>query len=509
MPQKIRVRFAPSPTGPLHIGGVRTALYNYLFAKKSNGTFILRIEDTDQSRYVPGAEDYIHQSLEWLGLTVEEGPEIGGEYGPYRQSERKDIYKKYVDQLVEAGKAYYAFDTPEELTAARESGDSQHHFKYDASTRMEMRNSLTLSEDDVQDLLKKKTPYTVRLLVEPNQKVSFSDEIREEVEFDSTELDDKVLLKADGLPTYHLANVVDDHLMEISHVIRGEEWLSSTAHHVLLYRAFGWEDTMPAFAHLPLILKPSGKGKLSKRDGKKLDVPVFLLHWQGESEEETFKGFDDYGFYPPAVFNFLALLGWSPGDNQEILSREECIKLFDLHHVVKSGSKFDYDKARWFNQQYMIDSPVTEQWSYLKNSFDQTDYDSLSDEKLKEAFDLMKERAMTYADIWEEGKFLFSDDYDFDQKDWDKRYKPLLRDTFLLLFDRIENMSSFTADAIKNTVIEFMSENDLSFGQTLPILRLATTGTTKGPDIFSTMSYLGLEKTTRRLDDCVKEHFTR
>ncbi|RME93486.1 MAG: glutamate--tRNA ligase, partial [Bacteroidetes bacterium] len=350
----VRVRFAPSPTGALHIGGVRTALYNYLLAKKLGGTFILRIEDTDQTRYVPGAEAYILEALDWLGLTPDEGPGFGGAYGPYRQSERQAQYLKYAQELVASGRAYYAFDTPEELEAQRELAKAagKHSFKYDAQSRGQLRNSLSLPKAEVEALLADGVPYTIRLLVEPGQTVVIEDLVRGSVSFQTDELDDKVLLKADGMPTYHLANIVDDHLMKISHVIRGEEWLPSTAHHVLLYRAFGWEDTMPAFAHLPLILKPTGKGKLSKRDGLKLGIPVFPLAWKGDTPEDSFMGFREFGFDPAAVLNFLALLGWNPGTDQEIFSLDELIAAFSIEKIGKAGARFDFDKAKWFNQQY-------------------------------------------------------------------------------------------------------------------------------------------------------------
>ena len=351
---KIRLRFAPSPTGALHIGGLRTALYNYLLAKRHEGTFILRIEDTDQTRYVDGAEKYIMDALKWCGIVPDESPVLGGEHGPYRQSERKAIYRPYAERLVREGKAYYAFDTPEEWAAKRnelqEAGN--HSPKYDASVRGQMKTSLAMSENELEAKLNTGSPHVIRLMVPENEEVLVEDRIRGQVRFETNVLDDKVLLKTDGMPTYHLANIVDDHLMEISHVIRGEEWLSSTAHHILLYQAFGWEP--PVFAHLPLILKPSGKGKLSKRDGKKLGIPVFPLSWMGETEEDSFTGFKEYGFLPEAAINFLALLGWNSGTDQEIFDMQELVKVFALDQVGKSGARFDFEKAKWFNQQYLI-----------------------------------------------------------------------------------------------------------------------------------------------------------
>jgi len=338
----IRVRFAPSPTGALHIGGVRTALYNYLLAKKHNGTFILRIEDTDQTRYVPGAEDYIQEALAWLGFSPDEGPKQGGDYGPYRQSERKDLYAQYAMQLLKDGNAYYAFDTAESLTAQRSAYEARKEvFRYDASTRMGLSNSLTMSAEDVEKRLSSGEPYTIRLKIPADESITIQDQVRGDVTFSSNELDDKIMLKGDGMPTYHLANIVDDHLMEITHVIRGEEWLPSTAHHKYLYRFLGWEETMPQFAHLPLILKPTGKGKLSKRDGAKLGIPVFPLAWKGATAEESFTGFREYGFDPQAANNFLAFLGWNPGTEQEMFSLEELVEAFTIERVGKAGARFD------------------------------------------------------------------------------------------------------------------------------------------------------------------------
>ncbi len=354
--RRVRVRFAPSPTGPLHIGGVRTALYNYLFARQHGGDLIFRIEDTDSGRFVPGAEDYIIESFKWLGIHFHEGVSFGGNHGPYRQSERRDIYKKYVKQLLDAGRAYIAFDTPEELDAKRSEIEN---FQYDASTRMQMRNSLTMSKEDVDSLIQDGKQYVVRFLIEPGREVLVDDIIRGEVRINSSILDDKVLYKsADELPTYHLANIVDDHLMEVTHVIRGEEWLPSAPLHVLLYEAFGWADTMPRFAHLPLLLKPVGNGKLSKRDGDKLGFPVFPLEWHDPKSGEISSGYREKGYLPQAVVNFLALLGWNPGnDHSEMLSMDELIELFDLSKCSRNGARFDYIKAAWFNHQYLIQQP--------------------------------------------------------------------------------------------------------------------------------------------------------
>ncbi|MCR9285863.1 MAG: glutamate--tRNA ligase [Bacteroidetes bacterium] len=496
----IRVRFAPSPTGPLHIGGVRTALYNYLFAKKHNGTFILRIEDTDQTRYVPGAEDYIIESLKWAGLTIDEGPNIGGDYGPYRQSERKAMYGEFAQKLVNSGWGYYAFDTPEDLDAKREAEKEKgnHSFKYGSKTRGEMKNSLTLSEKDVQELLDKETPYTIRLKIPENETVLVNDIIRGEVSFQSNELDDKVMLKADGMPTYHLANIIDDYSMKISHVIRGEEWLPSTAHHVLLYRAFGWEAVMPKFAHLPLILKPTGKGKLSKRDGAKLGIPVFPLGWEGATSEDSFKGFREYGFDSAAMINFLAFVGWNPGTEQEIFSLDELCDAFSIDHVGKSGARFDYDKAKWFNQHYIMAKSGVELVKNVRPIFEEKGHHP-SDDFLAKVCDLLKERVVSFNDFWDAGYYLFEDVQSYEEKMIRKKWKLENQTKFDALYEFIENITDFTSENIEVTVKKFMEENELGFGQVLPILRLAMSGTMKGPGIFEVMELLGKEKVLERL----------
>jgi glutamyl-tRNA synthetase len=496
----IRVRFAPSPTGPLHIGGVRTALYNYLFAKKHNGTFILRIEDTDQGRYVPGAEDYIIESLNWAGLKLDEGPGIGGDYGPYRQSERKVMYGEYAQKLVNAGWGYYAFDTPEELDAKREAEKEKgnHSFKYGSQTRGEMRNSLTLSKAEVEALLSQNTPYTIRLKVPENETVIVNDLIRGEVSFQSNELDDKVMLKADGMPTYHLANIIDDYSMKISHVIRGEEWLPSTAHHVLLYRAFGWEDVMPKFAHLPLILKPTGKGKLSKRDGAKLGMPVFPLKWDDPNPEDSFQGFRDFGFDPAAMINFLAFLGWNPGTEQEIFSLEELCQAFSIENVGKSGARFDFDKAKWFNQQYIMSKSGEELVKDVRPTIEENGH-HVSDDFLAKVCDLLKERVTFFNDFWEASYYLFEDVKSYEEKMIRKKWKPDNQAKFDVLYGVLENLNDFTATGIESAVKGFMEENELGFGQVLPILRLSMSGTMKGPGIFEVMELLGKQKVLERL----------
>ncbi len=503
--EKFRVRFAPSPTGALHIGGVRTALYNYLFARKYNGTFILRIEDTDRTRFVPGAEAYIKEALDWCGLTPDEGPGIGGAFGPYRQSERRDIYQEYATKLLENGHAYYAFDTPEELELKRkeESTKGNHTFKYDAKMRLEMKNSLTLSEADVLDILEAGESYTLRLKIPKDETIEINDLIRGKVLFQSNELDDKVILKGDGLPTYHLANIVDDYLMQVTHVIRGEEWLPSTAHHVLLYRYLGWSEHMPQFAHLPLIMKPTGQGKLGKRDGAKFGIPVFPLKWEGDKPEETFHGFREFGFDPRAVVNFLAFLGWNPGTEQELFSLEELTTSFSIKQIGKSGARFDYDKAKWFNQQYIMASDDALLAKVLRPLAEAKGY-HVSDRFLASFCGLMKERVSTYNDFLEKGYYFFEEVKSYDQKTIKKKWKPEKREYFDDLYLRLSNLDSFSADAIKQCVESFMEENSLGFGQVFPILRVALSGTMKGPSVFEMMDLLGKEAVLKRFDKAYK-----
>ncbi len=498
--ENVRVRFAPSPTGALHIGGVRTALYNYLLAKKHGGTFILRIEDTDQTRYVPGAESYILEALAWCGLQPDEGPGIGGDYGPYRQSERKELYQKYTLQLIESGHAYYAFDTPEELDARREAEKEKgnHNFKYDGSVREEMNNSLSLSKEETQARLSSGEPYTIRLKVPRDEIVSVKDIVRGEVSFQSNELDDKILLKGDGMPTYHMANIVDDYLMKISHVIRGEEWLSSTAHHVLLYRSLGWEAQMPQFAHLPLILKPSGKGKLSKRDGAKLGIPVFPLDWEGDNPEDSFPGFREFGFDPRAVDNFLAFLGWNPGTEQEIFSLEELVEAFDLQKIGKAGAKFDFDKAKWYNQQYIMATDNKTLAATIRPLIEAKGHQP-SDAYLERFCGMMKERVVFYPDFWENGYYFFEEAKEYDEKTLRKKWKPEFRAAFDELRQRLQGLSDYQEAAIKKEVEAFMADHEMKYGDVLPILRIALSGTTKGPSIFEMMELLGSEEVDRRL----------
>lgn len=495
------MRFAPSPTGPLHIGGVRTALYTYLMAKKTGGDFVLRIEDTDQNRYVEGAEAYIIEALKWCGIMPTEGPGIGGAYGPYRQSERKEVYLKYAEELVKRGRAYYAFDTSEEIEEMRirMTDEGNRAPKYDHSSRSEMKNSLTLSEADTQQLLKTSDDCIIRLKVEPDEEIIVEDMIRGEVRFNSSELDDKVLLKADGMPTYHMANIVDDHLMKITHVIRGEEWLPSTAHHVLLYRAMGWEDTMPKFAHLSLLLKPNGKGKLSKRDGAKFGFPVFPLEWKAEKEEDSFTGFREFGFDPKATVNFLAFLGWNPGTEQEIFSIEELAKAFNLDQIVKSGARFDIDKARWFNQQYIINSDNKKIAVYLKK-YQPQNYGQVDQVILEKFVGLMKERVELYSDFYEKGYYFFEDVLDYEEKMIRKKWKDHRPGKFEGFINELKSID-FEATKIKEALEAYLSEHEMGYGDIMPFLRIAVTGTMQGPDLFETMALLGKNTVIKRLGE--------
>ena len=490
---KVRVRFAPSPTGALHIGGVRTALYNYLFAKKNSGTFILRIEDTDQTRYVPGAEEYIKESLNWFGLIPDEGPGYGGSFGPYKQSERKDLYKQYADELINNDKAYYAFDTPEELDKMRESDQT---FRYDSSSRSKLKNSLTLSRSEVDSFLNKGENIAVRLKIPANQTIEFDDEIRGHVSFNSNDLDDKVILKGDGMPTYHLANIVDDHLMDISHVIRGEEWLSSTAHHVLMYQFFGWEA--PSFAHLPLILKPTGQGKLSKRDGSKFGFPVFPLSWKADTEEDSFTGFKEEGYLPDAVLNFLALLGWNPGNDQEIFSVDELSNIFGLDKIVKSGARFDIDKANWFNQQYIINSENDYLASLIKEEVSKNGYE-VSIDFLTEVCGLMKERVHKVSEILTLGKFFFEAPEKYDDDTIIKKYKKANEPHLLQIAENINHLSNDNTSEIEAAIKGYCNENNVKLGEIMPIIRIALSGSMQGPDLVKSIQLIGLKDASDRI----------
>lgn len=498
--RKVRVRFAPSPTGPLHIGGVRTALYNYLFARQHGGDLVFRIEDTDSNRFVPGAEDYILESFLWLGIQFDEGVSFGGEHGPYRQSERRDIYKKYVKLLLDAGKAYIAFDTPEELTKKREEIEN---FQYDAHTRGMMRNSITLGEEETQRLIEAGEQYVVRFKIEPGEEVHVDDIIRGDVRIMSDVLDDKVLYKsADELPTYHLANIVDDHLMEITHVIRGEEWLPSAPLHVLLYRAFGWEDTMPRFAHLPLLLKPDGKGKLSKRDGDRLGFPVFPLEWHG-ADGTICSGYRESGYLPEAVINFLALLGWNPGTDQEILSMQELIEQFDLSKCSKSGAKFDYVKGQWFNREYILKTDD----SVLAPQFDKILRENGIEapiERVEQVVGMMKMKKISFIkELWPLCDFFFitpteySMDDKFTRKNWKNGATAEMRELKTLL----EGLDDFSIES-QRTAIDAWAEA----GGHKPwnAWRVCLVAAGKGPDMYELAAFLGKEETLRRMDNALQ-----
>ncbi|MGB1247596.1 MAG: glutamate--tRNA ligase [Chitinophagales bacterium] len=498
MSKKVRTRFAPSPTGPLHMGGVRTALYCYLFAKKNNGDFILRIEDTDQTRYVKGAEDYIIEALKWCGIEPNEGQGYGGDYGPYRQSERKSMYRQYAEMLVEKGAAYYAFDTSEELTEWRENMKAQGNPspKYDSITRQYLKNSTSLSADEVAKRLEAGDDYVIRYKMPRAEEVKFEDEIRGWVSFQSNQLDDKVLLKGDGMPTYHLANVVDDHLMEITHVIRGEEWLPSTPLHVMLYRSFEWD--MPVFAHLPLILKPDGKGKLSKRDGDRLGFPVFPLNWTDATTGEESTGYRERGFLPAAFSNMLAFLGWNPGTEQEIFAQDELIEAFSIPRVGKSGARFDFEKAKWFNQQYIKAKSDKELASLTKDMFAEKGYNP-SDDLLEKICGMIKERATFLYEIPTMGYYFFEDIKEYDEKMLRKKWKVDNGDKFDTLSANLSAIEDFNGENIEKTVKAFMEETGLGFGQVLPILRISITGNMQGPPIFEVMSLIGKETVITRL----------
>jgi len=496
--KKIRVRFAPSPTGPLHIGGVRTALYNYLFAKKHGGDYILRIEDTDSQRFVPGAEEYIIQSLDWAGITFDEGPHVGGKYGPYRQSERKSGYNRYVDQLLTDGLAYLAFDTPEELEAKRAEIPN---FQYDASTRLSMRNSLTLSTKETKALMEAGQPYTVRIRIEPDQIVRVPDLIRGEVSVNSSVIDDKVLFKSsDGLPTYHLANVVDDRLMEITHVIRGEEWLPSAPLHVILYQYFGWEDTRPLFAHLPLLLKPEGNGKLSKRDGDRLGFPVFPLQWRDPKTGETAPGYREAGYLPEALLNFLALLGWNPGNDREIFSMQELINLFSLEKCSKNGAKFDYKKAEWFNRQYIqseSDEAIAELFLPILNEKGiRTPWN-----QLVKIAGLIKDRIRftTESELWNQSAFFFAAPESYDEKTVGKRWKKDSPEKMQALISVLQPIDVFSASTTEPLVLSWIESNGYNTGEIMNTLRLALVGESKGPHIFDIMEIIGRDETIKRI----------
>jgi len=503
--RRVRVRFAPSPTGPLHMGGVRTALYNYLFAKKHGGDFLLRIEDTDQARYVAGAEEYIVDALSWCQMTVDEGASVGGENGPYRQSERKPIYKQYADQLVASGKAYYAFDTPEELTEMRDrmKAAGVPSPQYNAVTRSGMKNSLTLPAEEVQRRLEANEKHVIRIKMPRNEDVKFEDIIRGWVSVNTNNLDDKVLFKSDGMPTYHLANVVDDYLMNISHVIRGEEWLPSAPLHVLLYLYLGWADQMPQFAHLPLILKPDGNGKLSKRDGDRLGFPVFPTNWTNPETGEKSSGYRERGYYPEAFNNMLAFLGWNPGTTQELFSMNELIEAFSLDRVGRAGAKFDFDKTNWFNQQYLRMQSGTQLAPQLKPFLKNAQLDA-ADNYIAQVCELMKERATFVEDILKEGRYFFEAPLSYDEKTIKKKWKDQTPEIIKELRNLLDNLGSFDADSIGTCFKGFLEEKGLGFGAVMPGFRVSVTGLGAGASMNEIAALLGKEEVLKRIDRALK-----
>ena len=503
MERKVRVRFAPSPTGPLHIGGVRTALFNYLFARRHGGEIILRIEDTDSNRFVPGAEEYINEAFAWLGISFDEGVREGGNFGPYKQSQRRDIYRTYVKQLLDNGKAYIAFDTPEELDAKRAEIAN---FQYDAKTRGMMRNSLTMSEEEVKSLIDAGEKYVVRFLIEPNRDVVVNDLVRGNVTINSSILDDKVLYKsADDLPTYHLANIVDDHLMEITHVIRGEEWLPSAPLHVLLYEAFGWADTMPAFVHLPLLLKPDGKGKLSKRDGDRLGFPVFPLEWHDPKSGEISSGYRESGYLPQAVINFLALLGWNPGADQEIMSMDELISKFSFEHCSKAGAKFDFEKGKWFNHKYlqeMSDTDLAKLFAPILAEHGHADADM---ETVARIVALVKGRINFVKDLWDQSKFFFEAPQSYNEKDVRKRWKEGTAEIMGELITVLESIEDFTSAPSEKIVLDWIASKEYHLGNVMNAFRLTVVGECKGPHMFDITEILGKEETVKRIKQGIEQ----
>ena len=503
---EVRVRFAPSPTGPLHIGGVRTALYNYLFAKNKGGKFILRIEDTDQARFVEGAEQYIIESLKWCGIEFDESVVVGGEFGPYKQSERKAMYLPYAEQLVKEGFAYYAFDSSEELTAMRErmKAAGVPSPQYNAVTRTTMQNSLALSEDEVTKRRQAGEAYVIRIKMPRNEEVKLNDIIRGWVVVNTNNMDDKVIFKSDGMPTYHLANVVDDYLMKISHVIRGEEWLPSAPLHVLLYRYLGWEDVMPQFAHLPLILKPDGNGKLSKRDGDRLGFPVFPTEWMNPETKEISSGYRESGYIKEAFINMLSFLGWNPGTTQEIFSMEGLIESFSLERVRKAGAKFDFDKTRWFNQQYLRAKSKEELAQDLQLILKENGVEA-EDNFVETVCEQLKERATFVKDMWEEGKYYFFSPTSYDEKTIRKKWKEDTPKYVSELKNRLAELADFSSESIEIEFKKYLEENELGMGKLLPAFRVCLTGLGMGPSLFDIASLLGKEETIKRMETALEK----
>ena len=497
-PDGVRVRFAPSPTGPLHIGGVRTALYNYLFARKNGGKFILRIEDTDQTRFVEGAEDYIIESLKWCGIEFDEGVTVGGEYAPYRQSERKDIYSEYAGKLLQSGNAYIAFDTPRELDALRKRYESEKRtFTYNHEVRGALRNSLALPQQEVEKLMGEGTPYVVRFKMPAGETVVMEDIIRGTIEVNTAALDDKILFKSDGMPTYHLANVVDDHLMMISHVIRGEEWLPSLPLHVMLYKALGWEA--PRFAHLPLLLKPDGKGKLSKRDGDRLGFPVFPVQWTDPSTGEKSRGYREEGYFPEAFVNMLALLGWNPGDERELFTLDELSEIFSLERVGKSGSHFDPEKAKWFNHQYLVKKSDGELAELFMPVLKQRGILADKDFVIR-VISLVKERVNFISELWEQSYFFFVAPETYDSKAVKKRWKQQSYYQMEELKELLLSCKDFTSENTERVVKEWIAEKEYGMGAVLNAFRLLIVGALKGPHLFDIIALIGQQETVNRME---------
>jgi glutamyl-tRNA synthetase len=501
MTKNVRVRFAPSPTGPLHIGGVRTALFNYLFAKKHNGTFVLRVEDTDQNRYVEGAEQYIIESLNWCGIPFDEGPGKNEKFGPYRQSERKHLYKQYAEELINKGKAYYAFDTAEELDEHRKNHEANGKtFIYNWHNREKLTNSISLSKEDVEKRIANGDDYVIRFWSPQDETLHLKDIIRGDIQIDTNVLDDKVLFKSDGMPTYHLANIVDDHLMEITHVIRGEEWLPSLALHFQLYDAFGWEA--PEFAHLPLILKPTGKGKLSKRDGDKLGFPVFPLEWKDPKSGEVSRGYKEDGYFPEAMVNFLAFLGWNPGTEQELFSLEELTKAFELERVNKSGARFDPEKIKWFNHHYMQKQSSDKLASLYKSS--RSELSDIDNGYIALVVHLIKERATFVSDFWELSSFFFLAPSEYDEKALKKAIKEDTRALMQELISVVESADDSSKETIQDAVKGWITSNEIGFGKVMMPLRLALVGALQGPDVFDIMFMIGKGESIKRINQFIK-----
>jgi glutamyl-tRNA synthetase len=504
--KEVRVRFAPSPTGPLHIGGVRTALYNYLFARKHGGKMVLRIEDTDQNRFVEGAEDYILESLNWCGIEFDEGVHKGGPFVPYRQSERKDIYKGYAEKLVKSGNAYYAFDTPEELETLRKKLEAEkaQNTSYSYFSRKEMQNSLTLNEAEISDKINSGVPYVVRFKMPENEEVRFTDIIRGDVVVNTATLDDKVLFKSDGMPTYHLANIVDDYLMKISHVIRGEEWLPSLPLHILLYKSLCWEKNIPQFAHMPLTLKPDGKGKLSKRDGDRLGFPVFPLEWKNPQTGEISSGYRESGYFPEAFINILAFLGWNPGTEQEIFSMEELIQAFSLERVGKAGSRFDPGKAKWYNHQYLVNRS-NDELAQLYQPILKEKGISANDDFVAKVVELIKERANFVRDFWDQSFFFFKAPAEYDPKMVKKRWKENTPQILQSLILELNAIQEFTAENIEVVIKAFLEKNKLGMGQVMTVIRLTLVGSGMGPGVMEIMELLGKEEVIRRIEVAIEK----